>query len=131
LIEFIQSVSESDHAHALVLQQWGGMPGTRDEAAIEAALHRPLRKHEYGGPDLDLLDLAAAYVYGLATAHGYVDGNKRAAWAICVAFLSLNGHKLEGEDLDKFTSIIALVERQMTEAEFAAKLRTWARPRLG
>lgn len=127
MTEFIQDLVESDYAHALVLQQWGGSPGTLDEAAIEAALHRPTNKQAYGGI-VDLFDLAAAYVYGLAFAHGYVDGNKRTAWAVCMAFLGLNGYWLEGDDFDKFTSVIALVERRITEETFAAKLRTWARP---
>ena len=128
MTEFIEAPAIVEAAHALVLDQWGGMPGTRDEGAIAAALHRPINKAQYSEPAPDLFALGAAYVYGLATAHPFVDGNKRTAWAVCAAFLRLNGHMVVADDLEKFQAVIALVTGTMTEEEFAEWVRKRAQP---
>jgi death-on-curing protein len=125
LTEFIEDTAVVEAAHALVLDQWGGMPGTRDEGAIAAALYRPINKAQYGDPAPDLFSLGAAYAYGLVKAHGYLDGNKRTAWAVCAAFLRLNGYVVVADDMDKFRAVISLVTDAMTEEEFA----DWARKR--
>jgi death-on-curing protein len=125
---FITDIAVVELAHAIALEQWGGRTGTRDEAAIEAALHRAVNKASYGGGSIDLFDLAAAYAFGLASAHGYVDGNKRTAWMVCVAFLDLNGHAVTAPAIDKFQAMMALVQHQLSEQDFARLLRGWASP---
>jgi len=62
------------HDESLALH--GGASGIRDEGLVESALVRPVNAAAYGEPDL--ADLAAAYAYGLAKNHPFVDGNKRA-----------------------------------------------------
>ena len=124
---FITDIAVVELAHAIALEQWGGLTGMRDEAAIEGALHRAMNKASYGG-DVDLFDLAAAYAFGLATAHGHVDGNKRTAWMVCVAFLDLNGYAVTGPAIEKFLAMMALVQHQLSEADFAKRLRGWASP---
>jgi len=62
-----------------LIREHGGMPGLRDEHALEAALARPLQRLAYH-PDADLAELAAAYGHGLATGHPFHDGNKRIAF---------------------------------------------------
>jgi death on curing protein len=43
--------------------------------------------------------MAAAYLFHLAQNHPFVDGNKRAALAVALAFIWLNDRRLEaGED---------------------------------
>jgi death-on-curing protein len=128
LPNFITNIAAVDLAHSIALEQWGGLTGTRDEAAIEAALHRAMNKAAYGGSDVDLFDLAAAYAFGLATAHGYVDGNKRTAWMVCVAFLDLNGTAVTAPAIEKFGAMMALVQHQLSEKDFAKLLRGWASP---
>jgi death-on-curing protein len=51
--------------------------GIRDLGLIESALNRPKNLLLYNDPDI--FDLAAAYGYGLARNHGFIDGNKRTA----------------------------------------------------
>ncbi len=125
---FITDIASVELAHAIALEQWGGLTGTRDEAAIEAALYRAINKTSYGGGDVDLFDLAAAYAFGLATAHGYVDGNKRTAWMVCVAFLDLNGYAVTGPAIEKFQAVMKLVQHGLSEEDFAKLLRGWASP---
>lgn len=76
-------------AHDKQLVRFGGPPGIRDQAALESALGRPINKWQY--KQADLATCAAAYAYGLARNHPFVDGNKRAAFVSVVLFLRLNG----------------------------------------
>jgi len=75
--------------HAEQLALFGGADGIRDLALLESALARPVNKFAYG--DTDLAGLAAAYAFGIARNHPFVDGNKRAAFAAMIVFLGLNG----------------------------------------
>ena len=75
--------------HAEQLALFGGADGLRDGGMLESALGRPLNKFSYG--ESDLAALAAAYAFGLARNHPFVDGNKRAAFASIIVFLGLNG----------------------------------------
>ncbi|HUI98282.1 MAG TPA: type II toxin-antitoxin system death-on-curing family toxin [Xanthobacteraceae bacterium] len=75
--------------HAEQLALFGGPDGVRDLGMLESALARPLNKFAYG--ETDLAALAAAYAFGIAKNHPFVDGNKRAAFASIIVFLGLNG----------------------------------------
>jgi death on curing protein len=74
--------------HETQLRRFGGPPGIRDQGALESALGRPQNKWAYEGADLSTL--AAAYAFGIARNHAFVDGNKRAAFLALVTFLGLN-----------------------------------------
>jgi len=74
--------------HAEQLAIFGGPDGVRDVGLLESALARPQNKHAYG--ETDIAALAAAYAFGIARNHPFVDGNKRAAFASIIVFLGLN-----------------------------------------
>lgn len=74
--------------HEEQLGEFGGPPGLRDPGALESALARPINRFHYERGDL--ASLAAAYAYGIAQNHAFVDGNKRTAWLAIVTFLGLN-----------------------------------------
>jgi death-on-curing protein len=74
--------------HDMQLVRFGGPPGIRDQSALESALGRPINKWQY--EQADLAKCAAAYAFGIARNHPFVDGNKRAAFVALVAFLRLN-----------------------------------------
>jgi death-on-curing protein len=74
--------------HSEQLALFGGPEGIRDHGMLESALGRPINKFAYG--ESDLAALAAAYVYGIARNHPFVDGNKRAAFGAMIVFLGLN-----------------------------------------
>jgi death on curing protein len=74
--------------HAEQLALFGGPEGIRDRGLLESALARPQNKFAYG--ETDLAALAAAYGFGIARNHPFVDGNKRAAFASILVFLGLN-----------------------------------------
>jgi death-on-curing protein len=75
--------------HETQLRRFGGPAGIRDLGALESALGRPQNKWAY--ESADIAALAAAYAFGIARNHPFVDGNKRAALLSFVTFLGLNG----------------------------------------
>jgi death-on-curing protein len=75
--------------HAEQLALFGGPDGIRDQGMLESALGHPLNKFAYG--ETDLAALAAAYAFGVARNHPFVDGNKGAAFGAMIVFLGLNG----------------------------------------
>jgi death-on-curing protein len=114
-----------DSAHLDQLREHGGLPGIRDENALEAALARPQQKYHYE-PDSDLATLAAAYAFGIAKAHPFNDGNKRAAILSAVTFLVLNGQDLDADEEVVVQVVTALAAGSLTEPALA----TWIRNRL-
>lgn len=112
--------------HDKQLAVHGGLSGVRDLNAIESALHRALNRHTYGNPPPDVADLAAAYVYGIATSHGFSDGNKRTAWVIGRLFLALNGVVFTFTEIEAINFMLAVAAGELTEQQVAH----WIRQRL-
>jgi death on curing protein len=113
--------------HEEQLAEHGGAAGTRDEGLFESALARPRNIAAYGQPDV--ADLAAAYGFGLARNHPFVDGNKRTAFVAVELFLDLNGHELDASDADCVMTMLAVAAGQMDEAALARWLRQHTRER--
>ncbi|MBN8605290.1 MAG: type II toxin-antitoxin system death-on-curing family toxin [Caulobacterales bacterium] len=107
--------------HNRQLAEHGGARGVRDEGLLESALARPLNLFAYG--DGDVVALAAAYTYGLARNHPFIDGNKRTAFVACELFLMANAHELIASDEECLAIMWALAASEIDEVEFAAWLR--------
>lgn len=112
--------------HDKQLAVHGGLPGIKDLNAVESALHRAQNLDAYGHPPPDAADLAAAYIYGIASSHGFSDGNKRTAWVIGRLFLALNGHTLVFDQVDAINFMLAVAAGDMPEQHVA----DWIRQRL-
>ncbi|MFO1502956.1 MAG: type II toxin-antitoxin system death-on-curing family toxin [Steroidobacteraceae bacterium] len=108
--------------HSESLAQFGGAVGLRDEGLLDSALSRPVNKHTYEGCS-DAAVLAAAYGYGLARNHPFVDGNKRAAFLAVGVFLAMNGHRLTASPIDAIEAVLALAAGNLEEAQFADWIR--------
>lgn len=113
-----------DSIHTGQIQMFGGSHGIRDAGLIESALARPLNKWEYGD-ERDRCALAAAYGYGLATNHGYVDGNKRIAFLAIATFLGLNGLELDAPEPEVVRIMLKVAEGTCGEQELAEWVRSW------
>lgn len=107
---------EVDEAHYRQVREHGGAYGLRDENALESALARPQHRWHYQS-DTCVSELAAAYAYGLAGNHPYVDGNKRVALVVIVAFLERNGVELMATNPEALSVMIALAAGDLTEEE--------------
>ena len=108
-------------AHERQLAEHGGPTGVRDDGLLESALARPENFRAYGAPAL--ADLAAAYAFGLAKNHPFIDGNKRTSLAACTTFLLMNGYRLPVDDTANIATWQALAAGTVTEADLAAWLR--------
>ncbi len=115
--------------HEEQLAEHGGGAGVRDPGLLDSALSRALNRAGYGAPDV--AELAAAYAYGIARKHPFVDGNKRTAFVCAELFLALNGWELTATDPDCVLTMLALAAGDMDEASYAAWLRAHSRPREG
>jgi len=108
-------------AHDEQLAEHGGAIGLRDANLFESALARPQNLAAY--EDADVAALAAAYGFGLARNHPFVDGNKRTALVALETFLLLNGFKLIASDSECVTTIVGLASGEIDEAALAAWIR--------
>ncbi len=113
-------------AHNEQLAEHGGASGLRDERLFDSALARPENLAAYGKPDV--FDLAAAYGFGLARNHPFVDGNKRVAAIAAETFLALNGHALNVDDAAFVMTFLALAAGELSEEGLADWLRRHGAP---
>lgn len=99
--------------HEEQLRVYGGPPGIRDRGMLESALGRAPNKWSYG--ETDLAALAAAYAYGIAKNHPFVDGNKRASLLSLITFLGLNGVDFVAPEADAAAAILGLAAGEIEE----------------
>jgi death on curing protein len=108
--------------HETQLAEHGGIVGIRDEGLLSSALARPLNLHAYGGTP-DAASLAAAYAFGIARNHPFLDGNKRTAFVVMELFLNLNGWNLDAADEECILTMMALAAGDLREEALAAWVR--------
>ncbi|HEV7251052.1 MAG TPA: type II toxin-antitoxin system death-on-curing family toxin [Shinella sp.] len=118
-----------EQLHTLQIQRFGGAAGLRDENAFESALARPINKAIYGCEDI--FELAAAYLYGLAKNHAFVDGNKRIAIVAAAAFLMENGFEIATDDATLYTFVLAVAAGEIDEEGATRFLRDVSVPYSG
>src|SRR5260221_10527970 len=104
-------------AHDEQLEEHGGASGVRDQGLFESALARPQNLAAYGEPDVAAL--SAAYGFGIAKNHAFVDGNKRTALVALELFLALNGFELRADDAQCVLVILSVASSAFSEAELA------------
>jgi len=108
--------------HDEQLAEHGGGAGVRDDGLLESAPARPRNRFGYDAA-VDLATLAAAYAFGLARNHPFIDGNKRSAFVAAEVFLDLNGMTLTASDADCVLTMLRLAAGEIEEDAFAAWLR--------
>lgn len=107
--------------HEEQLAEHGGRTGLRDPGLLDSALARPRNLLTYGKPDAAVL--AAAYAFGLAKNHPFVDGNKRMAAIISRLFLRVNGHDVRVTESAVVVTFLALAAGNLSEEELAQWFR--------
>ena len=107
--------------HSEQLALFGGPAGLRDQGLLESALGRPQGKFTY--ESADLAALAAAYAFGIARNHPFIDGNKRAAFAAIIVFLGLNGIDFVVPEAEATVAILALAAGELSEENLARWIR--------
>ncbi|PJI41061.1 type II toxin-antitoxin system death-on-curing family toxin [Ferrovibrio sp.] len=112
--------------HDMQIAEHGGGEALRDAGLLESALARPQNLAAYGTPDA--AQLAAAYGYGIARNHPFVDGNKRLAFIAAKLFLRLNGWDFVAGDVEHVSIMLRLAEGSLSEEDFAAWIRAHLEP---
>lgn len=107
--------------HDRQISRHGGASGTRDATLLQMGCTRPMNLAAYDDPDV--FEIAAAYAYGIAKAHAFVDGNKRTAFVAAFTFLRLNGVFVRPDPAAGVRNMEDLASDKVSEAEFAAWLR--------
>lgn len=118
-----------EQLHKIQIKRFGGSYGLRDEGALESALARPVNKAQYGS--VDVVELAAAYLFGLAKNHAFVDGNKRIAIVAAGIFLMDNGYEIQTTDANLYSFVLAITAGEIDEEGATRFLRDVCIPYTG
>ncbi|MBX9635425.1 MAG: type II toxin-antitoxin system death-on-curing family toxin [Magnetospirillum sp.] len=102
--------------HARLVEAFGGAPGVRDMGLLEGALARPQNLVAYEEV-VTTERLAALYGVGVAKAHAFLDGNKRIAFAVMVAFLKAHGRHLDATEAEATQVMLDVAASTIGEAE--------------
>jgi len=105
-------------AQSIILAEHGGPAGIRDLNMLESALARPKNKQACD-PKCTVYDLAAAYSFGIAMDHPFVDGNKRTALMAGLVFLEINGCTFEAPEAETAAIFESLAAGDITEEELS------------
>jgi death-on-curing protein len=108
--------------HEQQIAEHGGTQGIRDIGLLESALARPENLAAYSEPDL--AGLAAAYGFGIARNHPFLDGNKRTSYVATLLFLRLNGSDLTAGEATRLEIWMNLAAGAVTEEQLADWIRS-------
>jgi death on curing protein len=106
--------------HRQQMDLFGGPAGVRDEGLLNSALARPVNLLAYGAPTL--VEMAAAYAFGIVKNHPFLDGNKRTGFLAAAIFLERNGIRIRADQGQVVASVLALAAGTIDEKGFAAWL---------
>lgn len=112
--------------HRRQIAEHGGSDGVRDEGLLSSALARPQNLLAYSEKAPDIAALAAAYAFGIAKNHPFIDGNKRTALVVMRTFLLLNEYDFTATQEEKYLTFLKLAEGNLTEKE----LEDWVRDKI-
>ena len=107
--------------HDRQIARHGGASGLRDAALLEMGCARAMNLAAY--TQADIAAIAAAYAFGIAKAHAFVDGNKRTAFVTSLTFLRLNGLGFRPEPVEGVRMMEGLATGAVSEAVFSEWLR--------
>lgn len=111
----------------LELAETGEHHFVRDFGLLESALARPRNAFAYG--EQDIVVLAVLLMAGIARAHAFEQGNKRAAFAAMRLFLRANGYETAFDDSISWADeIVRLLEHRSTEEDFVRAIRPFIVP---
>jgi death-on-curing protein len=108
--------------HAESVAEHGGREGLRDGGLLQSALARARNLYSYEAVT-EVQRLAAAYGFGIARNHPFLDGNKRTAFLAIGLFLLKNGYVLETDDTEATQTMLALASGALSEAELVEWIR--------
>lgn len=122
------NLTQARMLHAETINLFGGALGIRDKGLLQSALGRPQNHYAYGEAP-SIYELAAAYGYGIARNHPFIDGNKRTTLLAIRAFLFRNGYRFDPDQVETVTVMEGVAAGSVTEEEIAAWIEENATPK--
>ena|ERR1041385_3001177 len=107
--------------HEMMLAQYGGLAGVRDDGLLESALSKPRNLLAYASPTL--FEMAASYAAGIILNHPFLDGNKRTGFMVAAVFLETNGYVLTAAEESVVGNTLALAAGKLKEKDYAVWLK--------
>lgn len=114
--------------HRDQIERYGGSTGIRDSGLLRSALAMPSAGIAGQYLHVDLIEMAAAYVFHIVKNHPFVDGNKRVGAVAALVFLELNGMSVQIADQDLFDMILGVAEGRISKSGVAETLRALRSP---
>lgn len=108
--------------HSMLIANFGGSDGVRDQGKLLAALNRPKQQFHY--EESAIIELAATYASGIVKSHPFIDGNKRTGLLVCQVFVESNGYRFEASEEEAALQIIAIADDRLTDEELTAWLQS-------
>lgn len=103
-------------AHERLIEEFGGIPGIRNQGAVEAQLTRADNLIAYKD-DPSIYEIATRIGHGLATAHAFVDGNKLIAFTVMAMTLRLNDQTLDVTEEAAYQIMMRLAKGELNADE--------------
>lgn len=94
--------------HRLLIDQFGGSHGVRDESSLNSAINRPFATFDQQELYPEPVDKAAAILESIVTNHPFIDGNKRTGYVIARLFLLKSGLDIKATQEEKYEMVIAV-----------------------
>jgi death on curing protein len=117
--------------HAMQLAEHGGSSGIRDEGLLESVLARPQNLAAYASEAPSFYRLAASYAFCIAKNYPFVDGNKRTALVVAIAFLVRNGVTFTASQAETYFTFYELTAGHISEEELTAWFEKYSAPAAG
>jgi death-on-curing protein len=103
--------------HNRQIAEHGGTTGVRDSELLESALAKPKNIYLYSKSKSSIPSLASAYAYAISKNHPFLDGNKRVALVVSIAFMKLNGWRVMASQEILYTTFWNLAAGKISEDE--------------
>ena len=96
------------HIHEILIENFGGSSGIRNEELLDSALNRPFQT--FDGVELypTVIEKASALIESILINHPFIDGNKRIGYVVMRLFLMSNGKDLNASEQDKYEFVISI-----------------------
>jgi len=94
--------------HKLLIDQFGGSHGVRDENSLNSSINRPFATFDQQELYPEPIDKAAAILESIVTNHPFIDGNKRTGYVLARLLLLKSGLDIKATQEEKYEMVIAV-----------------------
>lgn len=110
--------------HSDQIDLYGGEHGVRDMGLLESAVAQPQAMFKGEFLHHDLFQMAAAYLFHIVQNHPFIDGNKRTGIVAALAFLDINGIKLDAIEGSLYGLVMSVACGRACKQEIAEFFRS-------